>query len=496
MVNTIQIRRGSGAPSGNGSAGEPGFDTTAKKLYVSDGSAQFGVVMDGLYDANTILAADSDNTPAALTVAGDSIVGRADGNIDDIAVAASRIVGRTAAGHVAGLTATEVRTLISVEENADVTDATNVADAGAVMDADFAAANEIMVGDGAGSHAQLAVADESFVGRTNGGAVDDIAVGTQQVVGRLESGHLGAINVGITTNDILQVHNDTYIGEDHFAVFDSYGIVGSEPSSAMMILGGTAIAPFSMNSQKITALLDPVDAQDAATKAYADAVASGLDLKNSVELATAAALSPAYTQSGTGVGAYLEGTADGALGDIDGVSPEVGDRILVKNGAAGSDNGIYTVTSLGGASSKYKLTRATDADQDAEVTPGMYCFVTKGSTYADQGWVLTTDGTIVIDTTALAFSQFSSASFVDTFLELTDTPAAFDNGKILRSTAAAVEFVTFATEYLEGSPTEDLATKAPTSEWAFDHNATTEAHGCGSGEALLNDGDIISGGTY
>jgi len=43
---------------------------------------------------------------------------------------------------------------------------------------------------------------------------------------------------------------------------------------------------------------------------------------------------------------------------------------------------------------------------------------------------------------------------------------------------------------LEGSPTEDLATKAPTSEWAFDHDAaTTGVHGAGA-ETLLNTGDV------
>lgn len=38
------------------------------------------------------------------------------------------------------------------------------------------------------------------------------------------------------------------------------------------------------------------------------------------------------------------------------------------------------------------------------------------------------------------------------------------------------------TDHLEGTPTEDLATKAPTSEWAHDHKeATTAIHGVGAG---------------
>lgn len=57
-------------------------------------------VAASLFDANTILAADSDNTPVALTVAEGTLVGRASGgSIDD-------------------LTAGQVRTLLNVENNA------------------------------------------------------------------------------------------------------------------------------------------------------------------------------------------------------------------------------------------------------------------------------------------------------------------------------------------------------------------------------------------
>jgi len=74
-----------------------------------------GNVPSSLYDANTILAATLDNTPAALTVAEQTVVGRITG------------------GSITALTATQLRTLINVEDGADVTDATNVAAAGAIM---------------------------------------------------------------------------------------------------------------------------------------------------------------------------------------------------------------------------------------------------------------------------------------------------------------------------------------------------------------------------
>lgn len=148
---------------------------------------------------------------------------------------------------------------------------------------------------------------------------------------------------------------------------------------------------------------------DAANKAYVDAARSGLDVKQSVRLATNAALS-AFTPAG----GVLTANSNGGL-VIDGVTlsdpVDVGIRILVKNEVSANApyNGIYTVTAVGDGSNPWVLTRATDADSGTEVTPGMFVFVEQGTTWADSGWVLTTDGAITLDTTNLTFVQFSSA---------------------------------------------------------------------------------------
>jgi hypothetical protein len=148
---------------------------------------------------------------------------------------------------------------------------------------------------------------------------------------------------------------------------------------------------------------------DVANKAYVDGARSGLDVKQSVRLATNAALS-AYTHS-SGV---LTASANGGL-VIDGATlsdpADVGIRVLVKNETSSNEkyNGIYTVTAIGDGSNPWVLTRATDADTSAEVTAGMFVFVEQGTAWADSGWVLTTDGTITLGTTSLAFVQFSAA---------------------------------------------------------------------------------------
>jgi len=151
----------------------------------------------------------------------------------------------------------------------------------------------------------------------------------------------------------------------------------------------------------------PTNADEAASKAYVDAIASGLDPKASCRFATAAALD-AYTKTGSGVGAYLEADANGAL-SVDGVTPSVGDRILVKSenaGGADVDHGIYTVTTVGDAGTPWRLTRATDFDADAEVTSGAHCWVTEGNTLAETAWVVITPDPITVDTTAIEWSQY------------------------------------------------------------------------------------------
>jgi hypothetical protein len=149
----------------------------------------------------------------------------------------------------------------------------------------------------------------------------------------------------------------------------------------------------------------PANDSDAANKGYVDAARSGLDVKASVRVATTTTL-PAFTR----VGNVLTADQNGAL-VVDGVTLASNDRILVKDETTGNApfNGIYTVTATGGVSAAWQLTRATDADSNAEVTAGMFTFVAEGTVNADSGWVLTTNDTITLGTTSLAFAQFSGA---------------------------------------------------------------------------------------
>ena len=142
-----------------------------------------------------------------------------------------------------------------------------------------------------------------------------------------------------------------------------------------------------INSNKLTNVTDPTSAQDAATKAYVDAVKTGLDVKDSVKVATTANITLSGTQT------------------IDGVAVSADERVLVKNQSTASQNGIYDCKSGSWA-------RSSDFDANSEVTSGAFVFVEQGTVGADQGFVLTTDGSITVGSTSLSFTQFSGAGSI------------------------------------------------------------------------------------
>lgn len=114
-------------------------------------------------------------------------------------------------------------------------------------------------------------------------------------------------------------------------------------------------------------------------------------------------LQAASTKEGGGqVPCRVASTADLALSGtltVDGVVTSVGDRVLVKNQSTASENGIYVVQS--GA-----WTRANDFDSSIQeaLKAGSSWYVQEGTANAENTFVLTTLGSIVVGTTGVAFA--------------------------------------------------------------------------------------------
>jgi len=205
------------------------------------------------------------------------------------------------------------------------------------------------------------------------------------------------------------------------------------PYAAVQLALAAATSSVGVNAQRVVGVADPVNPQDAATKAYVDAVAAGLDPKASV-----AALSTDLVLPLSG----LATTADGVPLDADGL------RVLVVGLTAAVDRGIYVVRAG-------TWERAADMPLGS-VAAGAFAFVEGGTLYASSGWVCTSPaGVAVVGLHPLAFTQFSGAGQIEAGAALTKTGNRLDvavdaDGSIVVS-ADALKVGTLATDGQHGN---------------------------------------------
>jgi len=217
-------------------------------------------------------------------------------------------------------------------------------------------------------------------------------------------------------------------------------------------------------------------------KSYVDSVANGLDVKASVRVATTANLSGTYNN---GNGTITAGS-NGAI-SVDGVSLDVNDRVLVKDQTTQTQNGFYKVTTVGSGSAAFVLTRTPDADAASELTGGAFTFVEEGTANADNGFVLTTNGTPTLGTTNITFEQFSGAGQISAGAGLTKTGNTIDVVGTADKITVSANALTIASTYVGQTSITTLGT-ITTGTW---NGSTIGVGSGGTGLTSIAKGSVL-----
>ena len=185
----------------------------------------------------------------------------------------------------------------------------------------------------------------------------------------------------------------------------------------------------------------PTDSAHIATKGYVDAARQGLDVKQSVRVASTANV------------AITTGLEAGDI--IDGVTLVAGDRVLLKDQTTTSQNGIYVAVASGAAS------RSSDANGTAdtgELKSGTFAFVEEGTVNFDSGFVISTDGTITVGSTGITWTQFSGAGSFEAGDGLSKSGTTVNVNVTANRTAITADAIDIASTYVGQSSITTLGT--------------------------------------
>ena len=194
---------------------------------------------------------------------------------------------------------------------------------------------------------------------------------------------------------------------------------------------------------------DPIGDSDVVRKAYVDSVATGLDVKSSVQAifrdVPVNGVQPVNTYDNGNsqldintLLTYIEGGTPIDTPVFDGYAIQPDDRVLIASAPSSTRQKINGIWVFNGV----QFIRATDADNitpnTGEVSGGMFTFVEQGTIFGDTGWVLTSPNGSITQlydpnvvgslgyTTQLVFTQFSYAGVVEAGTGLSRSGTVFN----------------------------------------------------------------------
>lgn len=274
------------------------------------------------------------------------------------------------------------------------TNATTAADARTSLGA---AASTVQIIAGTGLSGGGPISGNVTLNSTVSGTVTSVASGT------------GLTGGPITASGTLSIAA-TGVSAASYGANNTVPVIAVNPQGQITSAVNTPINSIGLTVGSISSV--PTASTDIVNKSYVDSVVNGLTAQLACNYATTAALTATYSNGSSGVGATLTATSNGSL-SVDGATPSVSQRILVKDQASTFQNGVYVVTQVGtpgGGGTPFILTRAPDYDQSSEMAAGDGFYILSGTLNANTTWVEQTAAPITVGTTAIVFTQFAAST--------------------------------------------------------------------------------------
>lgn len=266
--------------------------------------------------------------------------------------------------------------------------------------------------------------------------------------------------------------------------------IQTQLDSKLNLSGGTMTGALTLSGA-------PTADNHATTKIYVDElIAAGIHYHDPVRVESpdsAGSLTATYDNGTSGVGATLTNNGTQAALVIDDVTLNTNDRVLIYNQTNAFENGIYTVTNTGSASTNWVLTRATDADSygvdNQSMSEGTSIFVLEGTDGSGEVYACTTTGTITFGTTAINFSQIGKSAVItgDGGITVTGNQVSANVDATVQTTAAnSVSSTASRTYALQVDSGNDLVVNVPWTDTTTNQTITLSGDATGSGTTSIS----------